>query len=405
MRCPGNLRTRIVLRFLQEPHIGPITSNTMKTHRILALGIASLFLAAPVRAALSTWNGGGANDNVGTAANWNPVGAPTSDLVNTILQFGGAVRLTPNFGTVFSADQIIFLNTADAFVLGGSTVTIGNSGIANLDTQTQTINNNVTVGTASSVFSATSGNLAFNGTLALGANALSVNGANTTTFAGAITGTGTVTKSNATGILAITSTATAIGADFNLTAGITRIAPGGVTQVFSSTSTIAVSGTGTLNFNENTTLDGALLTMASGTAVNVAVGKTLTMQNGADFTVTGAFTNATASTITVTGAGSTFTTTSTLSLNGGSTTNVLAGGSVSAGGASLLIGSGTNGAVTVDGSGSILAAGALTLANATAASLTFSNGSTGTFGGIQVEVGGGAGAVSTLSIQSGATVT
>ena len=264
---------------LQEPHIGPTTSNTMKTHRILALGIASLFLAAPVRAAVFSWDGGGANDNISTAANWLPDGAPVND-GTSIIQFAGAVRLTPNFSTAFSAAQILFLNSADAFVLGGSTITIGSGGFANLDTQTQTVGNTITVGPSGTAFSATSGDLVFSGAVALGANLLNVNGANTTTLGAGITGTGTITKSNATGILAITSTATAIGADFNLTAGITRIAPGGVTQVFSSTSTIAVSGTGILNFNESSTLDGALLTMASGTAVNVAVGKTLTVQGG-----------------------------------------------------------------------------------------------------------------------------
>src|SRR5207244_10500633 len=127
-------------------------------------------------------------------ANWNPDGAPTSDLVNTSLLFGGTVRLTPNFSTVFSANSLSFINTAGAFTLGGATITIGTGGIANSDTQTQTINNNVTLGTASSSFQAIAGALTFNGTLALGANSLAVSGGQTT-FASPITGTGTITNS------------------------------------------------------------------------------------------------------------------------------------------------------------------------------------------------------------------
>ena len=225
---------------------GASVSARRKIQRILATTIASLVLASPVSAAVVNWDGGGGNDNIGNAANWNPDGAPASDLVNTDLVFDGTVRLTPNFNAAFSANSITFASNAaaNAFTFGGSALTIGAGGIVNNDANTQTFGNNVGIGTANSTFNAANGALTFNGTVALGANALAVNGTNATTFTGAITGTGTITKSGA-GAMNISATATAIGADFNLTAGTTTLVATGTTQTLGSTSTVAVSAAGT----------------------------------------------------------------------------------------------------------------------------------------------------------------
>src|SRR5262245_38838870 len=108
----------------------------MKTPRILTATVASLLLTIPTFAVVETWDGnqpgGGAGDsNITTGLNWADDSAPVSDLINTDLQFGGTTKLAPNFNVVFSADSLSFINTAGAFVLGGSTITIGTAGIAN----------------------------------------------------------------------------------------------------------------------------------------------------------------------------------------------------------------------------------------------------------------------------------
>ena len=381
-----------------------LTKSAMKTHRILSTTIASLLLAFPLPAATVTWDGGGGNNLISNMVNWNPDGAPLNDGSAT-LQFDGAVRLAPNFGAAFSAAGITFLNTADAFVLGGSTITIGTGGFLNSDTQTQTIDNNVTVGTATSAFNAANGALAFNGTVALGANPLAVNGAFATTFGGAITGTGTITKS-AAGAMNLNATATAIGADFNLTGGTTTLVATGTAQTLSSTSAVAVSATGAFAINESLMLDGAQLTRDATSALSIAGFKTITMQNGGDVIIAGGLTTLSQSTIIVTGAGSTFTTTSSLQFAGGNTTNVLAGGSLSAGAGSITIGVAGTGTVTVDGAGSSIIGGALLVSGGGSnSSLTLTNGSSGSFATIQVDNTISAGTVGTFSIQSGATVT
>ncbi len=378
----------------------------MKYHPILAISIASIIIANPVSAATFTWDGGGANDNLAAANNWSTNIAPGSDLVNTDLIFDGIVRLTPNVSVAFSANSLVFNNNAAAngFTFGGSTLTIGAGGISNLDGDTQTFGNQVTIGTASSIFDAVAGQLVFNGTVALGTNALSVKGSSVT-FGGPLTGTGTITKST-TGAFNISATATAIGADLILTGATTTLVATGTTQTFSSTSTVVMSGTGTFAINENLVLDGAQLTRATGASFTLATGKTLTIQNGGDAIITGAFTQSTASTISVTGAGSTFSATGNISLNGGSTTNILAGGGLSAGASAVAVASGTNGTLTVDGSGSSVSAATFLVAQSGATgNASFTNGSSGALGILFVGGGTGAGTNGTLAIQSGATVT
>jgi autotransporter-associated beta strand protein len=285
--------------------------------RILTATIATLLLRLPAFAVTDAWdgnspNGGVGDSNITTGLNWADDSAPVSDLINTDLVFGGTTKLAPNFNTVFSTDSITFINTAGAFILGGLTITIGTTGIANTDAQTQTINNNVTLGTASTSFQAINGSLLFFGTLALGTNSLSVSGAQATTLAGAITGTGTINKSGA-GTLTLSNTT--IAADVNISGGVVNVGSAGTTT-FNSNSTIDINS-GTFDAAGNVTLDNAQLIRDNGATLSIAAAKTLTIQNGADATITGAFTNSTASTITVTGSGSTFTTTSNVALNGG----------------------------------------------------------------------------------------
>jgi T5SS/PEP-CTERM-associated repeat protein len=375
----------------------------MKTPRILTTTIATFLLAVPSFAVTDTWDGGGANDNLNTALNWLDNTAPASDLVNTDLIFAGLVRLTPNVSAVFSTNSVTFNNTAGAFVFSGSTLTVGAGGIVNNDTQTQTFDNAISVSAASSSFNAASGGLTFTNNVNIGTNTLALDGAGAFSF-GLFFGGGTVNKNGAGTMTWSPDLAQTL--DLAINAGTVNTDADATTDVFSAAASIAVNGTSTFNINESLTLDGAQLTRATGGVLTLAAGKTLTVQNGGDVTITGAFTHNAAANVVVTGAGSTFTTTLTMTLASGSTMTVQSGGDVSAGAGGVSIGTSGNGTVTVDGSGSSLNGGTLTvgLSGATG-SLTFSNGSTGAFGFINVDSSGTVGTSGTLSIQSGATVT
>ena len=326
----------------------------MKTPRILTTTIA-LLLTTRAFAVTDTWDGGGGNDNLSTGANWVDGSAPVSDLVNTDLIFAGVVRLTPNVSVAFRADSITFNNTAGAFVIDGQVLNVGDGGIANADTQTMTFNNLVNFGgVGTSTINAVNGGLTFTDTVTMPSGSLFVTGTDPTNFAN-LTGGSQLIK-NGTGTMTWTpNVPTAF--DITLSVGTLTIAADGVADVFNSTATINVNGTSILNLNESITLDGARITRVTGADINLAAGKTLTVQDGGEVEIIGTFSNSTASTIAVTGVGSSFNTTSALSLIGGSTITVAAGGTVTAGTANVNIGTSGNGTVTVTGSGSSFSGG------------------------------------------------
>jgi len=141
-------------------------------------GLAVLLAAIPASAVTYTWDGGGADNNIGTAANWNPDGAPATNLATTDLVFDGTARLSPSFNAAFSANSITFNNNAAANGFGffGTALTIGTGGIANNDGNFETFNNSLTIGTATSQLNAGTGGLFFNNNITLGTNALTITG-------------------------------------------------------------------------------------------------------------------------------------------------------------------------------------------------------------------------------------
>jgi autotransporter-associated beta strand protein len=102
-------------------------------------------------AAQSTWDGGGGDNNWGTAANWADNQVPPFP---TPLVFSGTTRPAPNnnLGNV-SADGITFNSGAAAFIIGGDAFTLGDNaaadyrrgGISQQDDSLQTIANNLTL--------------------------------------------------------------------------------------------------------------------------------------------------------------------------------------------------------------------------------------------------------------------
>ena len=95
--------------------------------KLLPLLAFVLLMPLASRGAVLVWNGGGADDNWSTAANWTGVAFTAGDT----LQFGGSTRLTPVNN--LAADTVVggleftnntFANTS-VFTLTGSRITLG----------------------------------------------------------------------------------------------------------------------------------------------------------------------------------------------------------------------------------------------------------------------------------------
>ncbi len=134
------------------------------------------------------WSGGGSNNNWSTLANWDKL--PTDD---DSLIFAGSTRLANMNDSLTSVGSIAFSNTAGAFVLSGTAMTIA-GGITNNSANVQTIDLNLTLGAAQQ-FSAASGNLIIGGAVATAGNTLTLTGGFNSTISGAISGAGGLIKS------------------------------------------------------------------------------------------------------------------------------------------------------------------------------------------------------------------
>jgi fibronectin-binding autotransporter adhesin len=229
-----------------------------RTLRVVAfLGVT---LAAPLLlVAGTTWDGGGADDNWSTVLNWNPDGAPANDGTAGIV-FAGSVRLAPYVDTAWDVLSLTFNNTAGAFSLSGSPLTLGGGGITNQDTDAQTILNAITLA-APQTWNAASGNLTLSGTIANGGHLLTIDGAKNTSLYDAITGSGGLTKTG-TGVLTLYGTAT------DWYSGTTSVTGGTLSLrgATSWTSPFGVAGNATLSCDAGThTFTGAATVTGAGT--------------------------------------------------------------------------------------------------------------------------------------------
>ena len=293
------------------------------------------------------WDGGGANDNFSTAANWVGDVVPVSGAA-TPLVFDGSTRLTPNVNAAFQAQSLTFAATAGAFTIGGTYLML--AGIVNDSANEQTINAPIVAPAGLTVDGA--GDTTLGGTVSgttltkKGAGALTLTGTNTYTdgtvlSAGAIlfnnhdalgTGIGTVTLGDAaTGASATALLATApmnynnggigggaITNDITVSAqgtgtatvGTTAFSGGGANGGFTST-----DFTGDLTLHRATTLQGGNDDRTTFTGVISGNVGLLTIAGGARVTLGGVNSNTFTGDVQVTGSGTI------LQLNG--TTNVL----------------------------------------------------------------------------------
>ncbi len=140
-----------------------------------AMGFAAILAIGPAASAQSTWNGGGADNNWGTAGNWNQAPSFPADLV-----FDGGTRLAPNNNLTNPVVRNLgFGAGAGAFVIGGNAFTLGDDatadyrdgGIDHADDSLQTINTNITVSRGHHDIVTTTGGLTLGGALTRNAGA------------------------------------------------------------------------------------------------------------------------------------------------------------------------------------------------------------------------------------------
>lgn len=351
-------------------------------------------------ATTSVWDGGDSSNNISAPLNWAGDTAPMSDLANTDLVFSGLVRLSPNVDSIFAVHS---LSTdpndiyAATFTFSGATLQIGSGGIATKLAKALTFENAIDFsGVASSHIDATNAAIRFDNLVSLPTDTFLIHGPRSVTV-GDFSGACPITLSGA--------------ADFrwsptNPVSNDLFVEDGGVaiglyeptrTHTFTSSSHISIGATGSFVAYENVILNGTTLTQANGGSLAAALTVTMTLQNGANALLQGPLT-AQQGRFVVTGANSILSLTGNLRIN--ERLSVLAGGKVSSSGSFS-----TDGTSLVDGTGSDLSAGNLSI-GVGGGTVTFSNGSTGEFARIKLAPGfsGTYPAPHFLNIQSGASV-
>ena len=276
---------------------------------LLVLAALLLFSSISLRAATRVWNGGGANNNWSTGANWTS-GAPA---VFDDLQFAGSTRLAPanDFSIAQNPNSITFNSGAGAFTLGGNAVILGSGGITNNSTNVQTVNfSNFNPGTGGVVissnqtWSAAAGDLQISSNVtSLGVLNLTIDGSHNTTISGSINDFGGMgIAKNGTGTLTLSGNNSYTGGT-QINAGIVNAqstnALGSGNVTVANTSALTVQGGITLG--NNMTLVGSGVS-SSGVLVNVSGNNTL---NGdliiGSIATQGAVINAASGTLTLNG--------------------------------------------------------------------------------------------------------
>ena len=253
-----------------------------------AVGLAALVscaLAVTAMAQNATWDGGGANGDWGTAANWAGDASPfaTSSTSGT-LSFAGSMQTTAtNEAAGRAVNGISFASTAGAFTLTGSAITLGgNVGFSANPSAvvTQTINLDMAVSSGRSFDSQANGSLVVNGVIS-GSGGVVKGQLGSTTFAGANTFTGALDVRAGT---AIATTIAASGSASSIGAG-SYIALGGPAGSTATTLTYTGTATAPITVNRAVALP----------AANSNAGGTITNNGSGPLVFNGVFTNSGAS--------------------------------------------------------------------------------------------------------------
>ena len=234
-----------------------------------------------------------------TSGNLSTIGI-TNDSNLVMAGAGGSVT---NNSQVTSLSGITFSNTASAYTLSGGSVTSGAAGIVNDSSSAQTVSLGLTLG-ANQTVNARSGNITLGGDINNAGNTLTLDGTNTTTINGSISGTGALTK---------IGSGTAVLSASNSFSGTTSVNEGTL-QLLNATltnSSVSVASGATLSGGGsigNLTNSGSVVLASSDVltaqAVTLNAGSSLSMS--AVSTNAGSFSQLNASSITLNGGVLTF---------------------------------------------------------------------------------------------------
>ena len=235
------------------------------------------------------WNGGGANGNWNTAANWTGT-APTN---GQSLTFQGTVRQANTNNLLTTVGQVVFTN--GGFTLRGNALTLQWGLLSLVGNNTWAIN--TTMGAAQS-FVSSNGTLTVSGTVNNAGYGLTLDGAGSNLLSGVLSGAGGLVK-NGTGSSAISVQSTYTGGTIvnggilNLTGG------GGSSGTIRGTATVNAGGTLQLGIGDATGYGGGATAL---TVINLA-GGTLNVASTANQTLGSATINLTGGSITGTASG------------------------------------------------------------------------------------------------------
>lgn len=176
--------------FSATSYAGSFTSLTLPSLPVgLFWNTANLAVNGTISVAAagsSVWNGGGANGNWNTSANWTNGSVPAN---GNILTFQGTVRQSNTNNTLTSAGQVIFTN--GGFTIAGNALTLQWGLVNRAGNNTWAIP--TTLGLAQSLVSS-NGALTVSGTVNNGGFNLTLDGAGSNLISGVVSGGGSLIK-------------------------------------------------------------------------------------------------------------------------------------------------------------------------------------------------------------------
>lgn len=358
--------------------------------------IGALLLSATgwLHAATETWDGGGANNNLTTAANWLDNTTPTnfSDIV-----FAGSTRLAPVVNTNFYMHSLVFGPTAGAFHItetNGWDFYVSDGGISNQTSLNQTVDRLVLTDTPLSIVAGT-------GQLTIGTLLGYDSGYYSYPVYPTMTGNITVTNCYVDGTITYNGGGTfTFDNDFNYYNSICWMSltvNGGTVRTTAplwaeDDSWVGAEANYVLNAGsflpgDDFTLYGvAQLTRASGAVFAMPAGKAFNIWWGAGAAFTGSYSPDTAMTTYVSGSAS-LTATTAIAINNGAALLAENNSTVQAG-SYLDVGNGSAGVLSATGAGTTVTATSISdWGRGAVGTVTFSDQATGNFDTVRITTG------------------